>query len=196
MIHAFPKTSAACLALALASAPLTPAHAHPDFFVKVKYELSFAEDALTALSLDWVFDVFYSDQALNTYDLDGDGAFSADETSALQEEIFAPLADEGYFVRVASGETPEPMQLSSFTPRMEGEQLVLSFTLTPLAPLDYQDTSVAFVTHDPRAYDFSLAEGEFLTVEGDFNALCRFRVEEGTGPLDGLPQTLRLLCPE
>lgn len=190
------RAATAALALSAALAPATAALAHPDFWVTVRYALSFDESALTALALDWEYDVFYSNQAVNTYDTDGDGAFSEAEASALQEAIFAPLAEEGYFVRVVSGDTAQPMRLDSFAPRIEGDRLVLSFTLLPDLPLDYQAAPVSFVTHDPRAYDFSLAEGDFLRVEGAFNADCRFRVEEGSGPLDGLSNTVRLLCPE
>lgn len=174
----------------------SPAMAHPDYWVTVKYQLTFSETAVTEMTIDWEFDVFYSSEAIETYDLDGDMAFSEDEAQALQAALFAPLAFENYFVKVYQGGLAKPMRLETASPRIDGDRLAISFTLLPETPLLFREAPLAFATYDEKAYDFSLAETEFLTVGGPYDSECRFRIGDGTGPLDGVPQTVSLLCPK
>ena len=173
-----------------------PAVAHPDYWVSVKYLVSFSDTALTELELEWEFDVFYSSQAFNRYDLDRDGEFSEDEARALQSALFAPLAKDGYFVKVFGGASALPMQLGRFTPQIEEDRLVITFSLLPPSPHDYRDAALTFTTHDEGAFDFTLAESAFLKVKGTYDPTCRFRIGDGEGPLNGIPQTVFLICPE
>jgi len=184
------------LALALWSLGATASTAHPDYWVSVKYRLSFGEAAVTQFTLDWTFDVFASSQIIDRYDLNQDRAFSAQEARDMQDALFAAFDTKGYFVKVFSGDTAQAMKLVTMTPRVEGDQLAISFTLVPEAPLRYRDAPLSFATHDEAAYHFSLSESDFLGVDGAFDTSCRFRVQTGKGLLEGIPQTIMLLCPE
>ncbi|MEM6466478.1 MAG: DUF1007 family protein, partial [Pseudomonadota bacterium] len=123
-------------------------------------------------------------------------AFSDQEARDMQDALFAAFDTEGYFVKVFSGDTAQSMKLGTMTPRVEGDQLAITFTLVPESPLRYSEAPLSFATHDEAAYHFSLAESDFLGVDGAFDASCRFRVQAGKGPLEGIPQTIMLLCPE
>ena len=182
------------LAIAVGFAPA--AMAHPDYWVTVKYQFSFSENAVTELGLEWKFDVFYSSQAFNRYDLDRDGAFSNEEADALRVAIFEPFAEDDYFVKVVSGEALQPMTLRSVVPSKEGDHLVIAFALSPENPLNYREMPLVVATHDEGAYDFTLSETDFLKVQGTYDPTCRFRIEDGTGPLNGISQTVALLCAE
>lgn len=177
------------------AAVLAPAAmAHPDYWVTVKYQFSFSETAIRELKLEWEFDVFFSSQAFDQYDLDRDGLFSQEEARALQLALFAPLADKDYFVRVYKGDAAHPMRLKAFTPRINDDRLTISFMLVPEQPLTYGEMPIAIVTHDKGAYDFTLSESDFLRIEGAYDPACRFRIEDGKGPLKGIPQTVVLIC--
>ena len=169
--------------------------AHPDVWVTVQYQVSFSEAGLTELNLIWTYDVFYSSRAFNRHDLDRDGAFSQEESRALQEAVFDPLAENGYFVRFSQGDTAKNLRLTRFEPMVAGDRLAVGFTLVPDDPVAYREAEVAMTTFDDKVFEFSLAEEDFLTVTGAFDQTCRFRVQAGAGPLEGMPQTIALICP-
>lgn len=190
------QTRASCIAFGLCLASATASMAHPDVWVTMQYKLGFSETALTELEVVWAYDVFYSDRAISQYDTDGDSAFSAEEAGVMQEALFGPIAAEGYFVRVFVGETAQRMRLERFAPAVEGDQLAITFSLIPETPIEYRAEPVAIATYDDTVFDFSLAEQDFLRVDGAFDANCRFRVQAGDGPLEGAPQTIMLICPD
>lgn len=174
----------------------TPAaRAHPDVWVTVAYQLTFSQTAMTEAEVVWTYDVFYSDRVISQYDVDGDGTFSDAEKSRLQAAIFDPLATEGYHVLVYLDTTAQQMRLARFDPAIKDGRLSLTFTLVPEVPLNVRQGTIALATFDDTVFDFALEEEDFLTVGGAFDPTCRFRVQTGEGPLDGVPQTILLICP-
>lgn len=174
-----------------------PAMANPDVWVQIKYLLKFTETAMTGLEIEWTFDPFLSNHAISQFDADGDSKFSEDEVRELRAALFDPLASMGYFMQVFLGETAHPMRPESFDPTIDGDQLAFAFTLAPEDPIDYRKGAVAIGTYDAGIFfDFSLADENFLRVDGPFDPSCRFRIQAGEGPLTGFPQTVVLLCPE
>ncbi|MEM9550880.1 MAG: DUF1007 family protein [Pseudomonadota bacterium] len=183
--------------LALGCSTAAPVVANPDVWVKVKYLLTFSETALTGLKIDWAFDPFLSNRVITQFDADNDRAFSAEETQALKSALFDPLTDKHYFLQVISGDTAQPIRFDAIVPRIEGDQFAVTFTATPQDPIDYHRTPVAIGTYDADVFfDFTLADAEFLRVDGPFDPSCRFRVQAGEGPLRDVPQTVVLLCSE
>lgn len=185
------------LGLALGCGAALPASANPDVWVKIKYLLTFNDTALTGLDIDWTFDPFLSSWALEQFDSDEDGAFSAEETTALRAQLFDTLADQSYFVQVLAGETSQVMGVERFAASVAADQIVLAFTLVPETPIDYRAAPVTIGTYDDEIFfDFTLADEAPLRVDGPFDAACRFRVQAGEGALDGASQAVVLLCGE
>jgi len=170
------------------------ASAHPDIWIKVRYLVKFDDQAMIELETEWTFDIFFSSRIIDQFDTNRDRVFSLSETKALQSELFAPLADIDYFVRVTSDDTIEPMQLARFDAQINGEAITLTFGLRPSAPLMYRKNTIAFSTYDPGETDFSLADMDTVLVQGAFEPTCRFRIGSGSGALQGYPQTVKLVC--
>jgi len=190
---------AQALALGLDTAVATggAAMANPDVWVKVKYLISFDDTSLTALKVDWTFDAFLSSHALSQFDLNEDRTFDDGETQALRAALFDPLADKNFFVRLFTDDVRQATRLESFAPRVEDDRLGFTFTLVPEAPLAYRGAPTAIGLYDDEIFfDFTLADADFLRVDGPFDPSCRFRIQDGVGPLDGVPQTVVLLCSE
>lgn len=182
------------ITLALALAPAC-AEANPDVWIEVAYLLRFDETALTDIESAWVFDPFLSSRATAQFDTDQDGAFSQAEAGALRAALFDPLAEAGYFLRLVAGERPRPTRLKEFRPNVEEGRLTFRFSLTPETPLVYRESPIALATHDPETYyDFTLAEGDFLRVDGPFDPACRFQV--GPGAIEAVSQSIMLRCQE
>src|SRR4029453_11499253 len=55
-------------------------HAHPHVFVAYSFDLVFGADGLDGVRMTWEFDDFFSSLLLQTYDANGDGRFSPEET--------------------------------------------------------------------------------------------------------------------
>ena len=183
------------LFLACASAPM--AIANPDVWVTTKYRINFSETAMTSVEIEWLFDVFFSSRAISQFDANANNAFSDAEVLNLKEAIFDPLAEKSYFLQLLSGQTKLEHRLDRMSPSIEGDRLAVTFVVKPVDPVDYREAPVSIAIHDDETFfDFSLATEDFLRVDGPFDGSCRFRVQAGQGALQGVSQTVVLLCPK
>lgn len=121
---------AAGLALAL---PMTAA-AHPHVFVDARFALVTDDDGgLTAIDVTWRFDAIYTQVVVPDFDADGDGRLSPAEAEELAGVFFDGLGEYDYFTRVTlDGEPVQTIEARAAAARLDGERLVVSFTI-PLA---------------------------------------------------------------
>ena len=185
------------LAIVLVCGAAPGAMANPDVWVKVKYTLNFDETSLTGLKIDWLFDPFFSNRAIQQFDKDRDRQLSDAEVAALRAEFFDHFEDKKYFLHVLVPDTPAPMRNESFLAKADAEQFALSLVLVPETPIAYRNGPVIIGTYDDAIFfDFTLADEDFLRVEGPFDPACRFQIRPGDGPLTGQKQAIALLCEE
>jgi ABC-type uncharacterized transport system substrate-binding protein len=173
----------------------TAAHANPDIWVKAKYLFHVENEAISRLTLEWQFDRYFSDRTIRDFDGDGDGTFSETETGALKEKMFDLLADKAYHLHVVTADAGRDFDLMAFEPRIEDEALVVRFTVGIAPAVNYRsDLLIASLHDDEIIFDFSLADENFLLVEGELDAACTFRIGRGKGRLSDHRQAITLAC--
>ena len=175
---------------------MAEARANPDVWVESTITVAFDEQRVSGVGVTWAFDDFYSAHAIQTYDLDRDGAFNPQESRNLRAEAFEPLSADDYFVHVWSGEEGrEGLVVDRFAARIEETQLVYEFFVTLTPPLDPKDEPVRISLFDRDNFvDFSFADSAFLLVSGEMTPGCRFSVARGKGAQSGHPRPVTLAC--
>ena len=181
------------LALSLAVAP---AHANPHVWVEAVTTFEFADHRVRGLSFAWRFDEYYSSHTIRSYDRDGDGTLGAAETDALRAETFDPLSRFDYYVHVwAEGGRRDGHEVDRFEARIDGERLVVEFSIPVTPPARPGDGGVVVSLFDPKnVVDFRFAESDFLLVDGEVTPGCKFRIARGKGEQSGHPQPVTLRC--
>jgi ABC-type uncharacterized transport system substrate-binding protein len=81
-----------------------PALSHPHAWIETRSDVVFDDDGrITAINVEWVFDQWYSELAVEGLDTNNDGYYSAGELHPLARENLIALKDYGYFVYARSG---------------------------------------------------------------------------------------------
>lgn len=160
----------------------TPATAHPHVWIDLKTEAHVdGEGRLTALTIVWIFDEFYSAFAVDGLEKPG-GNYKPEDLAALAEVNMTNLREWNYFTEVTQGGEAarfgEPRDAHS-TWNEESGRLTLSFTLpledphaaTPEAPAKFR-------VFDPSYYiSIDYVEKDPLRLVGDAAARCTTRIE-------------------
>ena len=184
---------AVVLVLALAA---TDARANPHVWVDTSITFELEEHRVEGLTFEWRFDDFFSSHTIRTHDLDGDGTLGPEEVRRLRTDAFDPLARSGYHVHVWVGEARrEDQAVDRFSARIEDGRLVCEFSMPLTPPADPGEGPVVVSVFDrENDVDFRLADSDFIRVDGDVKAGCRFRVARGRGAQSGHPRPVTLEC--
>ncbi|MEZ5670084.1 MAG: DUF1007 family protein [Alphaproteobacteria bacterium] len=85
---------------------VSPVVAHPDYTMTCRLQFNFENGAIGSITQYWAFDARLSQEFLDEFDGDRDGAFNASESGALEREVMASLAEVRYltFVRVGDND--------------------------------------------------------------------------------------------
>lgn len=147
-----PALGLLALAWALLGAP--PAGAHPHAWIDLKSNVLFNDDGqVTGLRVHWLFDEFYTFYAIEEFDQDGDGQPDEDNLWKLAVVNLESLAEYGYFTFIkVDGVAPATGQVTEYDTFMDGERLVLIFTVDLLVPADPRSHQVTYAVYDPTYY--------------------------------------------
>lgn len=172
------------------------ARANPHVWVEAGITFELQDHRVEGLTFAWRFDEYYSSHTIRSYDLDRDGSLAPGEVKALRTDTFDPLAQLDYHVHVwAGGERREGHEVGGFTARIEDKRLVCRFSMPVTPPGDPSEGPVVVSLFDPdNVVDFRFAKSNFLLVDGELKAGCRFRVARGKGEQSGHPQPVTLTC--
>ena len=124
------------------------------------------------------------------------GAFGPAEVQALRTDSFDPLARFDYYVHIWVGEERrEGRRVDRFSAKVEDKRLVYEFSMPVAPPADPGEEPVVVSVFD-RANEvaFRFAASDFLRVDGEVRAGCRFRVAHGRGEQSGHPQPATFEC--
>ena len=184
---------AIALVLSLAA---VQARANPHVWAEPRITFKLEGDRVGGLTFAWRFDEYYSSHTIRTYDLDGDGALEPAEVQALRTDSFDPLARFDYYVHVWVGDVKrEGHRVDRFNARVEDRRLVYEFSVPVAPPADPGEGPVVVSMFDRRnEVAFRFAESDFLRVDGETRAGCKFRVARGRGEQSGHPQPVTLEC--
>lgn len=168
-----------------------PVLANPDVWVTTNWHVRMADHSVAGLTLDWTFDPFASSFLFTTFDTDGDGTVSNQEAQAKEDELFAPIAEQDWYLFILGDGEPVSWHLQHvetvFDPDHFGLRLVVVID-------DPQTPFSASLRDDVLFFDFAFAGDDFLTVEGPVDPTCRFVAGAGEGALGGHTSTITLRC--
>lgn len=168
-----------------------PVLANPDVWVTTNWHVRMAEHSVTGLTLDWTFDPFASSFLFTTFDTDGDGTVSSQEAQAKEEELFAPIAEQDWYLTILGNGEPVSWHLQDVETVLDPDHFGLRLTVS----LDDIEAPFAASLHDDVLFfDFAFAGDEFLTVEGPVDPACRFVAGAGEGAFEGHTSTITLRC--
>ncbi|MDE0046988.1 MAG: DUF1007 family protein [bacterium] len=175
--------------LALVASP--PVLANPDVWVTTNWHIRMADHSVAGLTLEWTFDPFASRFLFTTFDTDGDGTVSSQEAQAKEEELFAPIAEQDWYLTILGNGEPVSWHLQHAETVFDPDHFGLRLTIVlddPQAPFS------ARLRDDLLFFDFSFADDGFLTVEGSVDPACRFVAGAGEGVFEGYMSTITLRC--
>lgn len=175
--------------LALVTSP--PVLANPDVWVTTTWHFRMADQSTSGITLEWTFDPFASSYLFTVFDADGDGTVTSEEARANEDGLFAPLAEQDWYLTILEGGEPVSWHVQHVEPVFEPEHFGLRLTVS----LDDLQAPFAASLHDDILFfDFSFAGDGFLTVEGPLDPACRFAAGPGEGAFEGHTSTITLRC--
>jgi len=159
-----------------------PAAAHPHVWIDLQTEAHVdAEGRLTAVTVVWIFDEFYSAFALDGLEKPG-GDYKPEDLAALTNVNMTNLAEFDYFTEVTQGGEPaafgEPRDARS-TWNEESGRLTLAFTLPIAEPRPATaDAPAKFRVFDPSYYiSIDYTEKNPLRIVGEAAGRCETAIE-------------------
>ena len=169
-------------ALAAASLPLMAAgaYAHPHVWVSVKTTVLYANGSVSGLQEAWTFDEFYTAQAIEGLDKNGDGKYDREELTELAKVNIDGLKEFDYFTyaKLAGADRKFKAPENYWLEHTDKGILTLHFTL-PLEQPIAEHSGFAFSVSDPSFFiAFELAEDNPVKIGAGAPAGCTAAVHE------------------
>jgi len=163
----------ALLVLALAAAPET-ARAHPHVFIDNRVTFILASREITGFRENWLFDEVFSDQLLQQFDSDQDGAFSPAESRQLAATTLPSLANFHYFTYAwVDGKDLGRLEPSDFHASAKKGVVTFDFLVKLPKPVDPVRQSLALEINDRSYYvEVLLAKQGAIAFEGQGSLAC------------------------
>ena len=161
------------ICIAVASAPLAGARAHPHAWIDLRSTIILDDqDRLEALELEWLFDEFYT--AFIAEEFTEQGQPASDFLTDLARTNLAELEAYGYFTDVRfEGERIAVGPVEDFETGLTDQRLWLRFVLPLAEPVDPRQGSLTFAVYDPTFYiEILHLEGEPVAVRSAGGAGC------------------------
>ncbi len=141
--------------------PARPALAHPHVWVTASATVLYDHNAITGLQQAWTFDEFYTQQAIEGLDKNGDGKYDRQELSELAQVNIDGLKEFNYFTvaKLGNGELKFKPPVDYWLEYNDQKILTLHFTLPLEKPVPADATGFAFSVSDPSYFiAFDLAK--------------------------------------
>src|SRR4051812_41167900 len=161
----------------------SPAEAHPHVFIDNRVTFVFDAGKVTALRLHWVFDDIFSDDLLNQFDADGNGAFDKLESDAVGNGVLPNLKLFRYFTYIwVDGKQLDPIAPTEFVASADDKRIVTFQMTVPLPqPVDPRTQALAAEINDREFYvEVDLAEKDPVILENAKDIPCGAMVRKDT----------------
>ena len=152
--------AALMLAAGLAGAA-RPALAHPHVWVTASATVLYDHNAIAGLQQAWTFDEFYTQQAIEGLDKNGDGKYDRQELSELAQVNMDGLKEFNYFTfaKLGTEDLKFKPPVDYWLEYSDKKILTLHFTLPLEKPVPADATGFAFSVSDPSYFiAFDLAK--------------------------------------
>lgn len=132
----------------------TGAAAHPHIWVEARETLRFdPQGRIEAVLAHWEFDDLYSAFSLDGLDLNGDGAYTAEELEPLRSQVHSSLRSFGYFTTLTANDRPLAYaEATELTLSADGGIMRLDAVLPLTRPVDPRAAKIALQVSDPSYY--------------------------------------------
>jgi ABC-type uncharacterized transport system substrate-binding protein len=119
-------------------------------FFANRYTLEVQQDRLVGVWVDWIFDVYFTQEICFDYDLDSSGDFDDFETQEIHDNAFINLAKYNYFQLIRQGNQRYKVEaISQFQVFVEEEHMVYRFFITLD---DFPQGEIYLATYDPTFF--------------------------------------------
>jgi ABC-type uncharacterized transport system substrate-binding protein len=154
--------------------------AHPHVWVSVTSTVLYENGAITGLQEAWTFDEFYTAQAIEGLDKNGDGKYDREELAELTQVNIDGLKEFGYFTYAKLGNADRKFKAPEnyWLEHTDKGILTLHFTL-PLEQPVRDAGAFSFSVHDPSYFiAFDLAQDHPVKLGAGAPAGCAAVVHE------------------
>lgn len=165
------------LAAVLAGLACGHAEAHPHVWIDARLELELDGSSLHAIHIDWHFDELFSRWIETEFDRDGDRRFAAQETTLLEREAFAAVAELGFLTHLRVDGALRPLgTYRDFGATLDEGSVVYRFTLPVTPAVDLARSEVSIALYDETYYiDIGFADADPVSLGK--SGTCRFHLE-------------------
>ncbi len=159
----------------------TTASAHPHVWVTAEATVLYANGTITGLQQAWTFDEFYTQQAIEGLDKNGDGKYDRKELSELAQVNIDGLKEFEYFTFAKLGDAPLKFKppVDYWLDYSDKGILTLHFTLPLEKPLAADATGFNFAIYDASFFiAFDLAPKDPVKLGAGAPAGCKAAIHE------------------
>ena len=162
---------AACLLLVwslVSASPYSSAQAHPHSFIDLSSKVIFNDAGqITAVRVNWLFDVFYSTFVIA--DINQANEVMEEALDQLTKESLIALKDYSYFSEIlVDGKRVELADPSDGSMSVTGDQLQMAFTVNLANPVDPVSMTFEYAVYDPTYYiEILHISDEVISLEGE-----------------------------
>jgi len=159
--------------LAAGLAPET-VEAHPHVFIDNRVTFILADQKITGFRENWLFDEVFSDQLLQQFDADQDGAFSPAESAQAAAGTLPNLANFHYFTYVwLDGKDLGRLEPSDFHASAKKGLVTFDFLVKLPRPVDPTQQAMALEINDRQYYvEVLLAKENPIVFKGQGSLAC------------------------
>jgi ABC-type uncharacterized transport system substrate-binding protein len=157
--------------------------AHPHVFIDNRVVFMFARDKIIALTESWTFDEIFSDQLLQGFDKNGDGAFDAAESRAVAEGTLPNLKKFRYFNYIwVDGKDQGLIDPVDFTASASKDRRVtFVFSVKLPKPVDPKTEKLKVEINDREYYvEVDLAKEQPVLFHGNQGVTCEPKIRDDT----------------
>jgi ABC-type uncharacterized transport system substrate-binding protein len=177
-----------------------PAQAHPHVFIDNAVTFVFADSRITAFRANWIFDDVFSDQLLQQFDANHDGALDAKESRAMGDLVMNNVKAFHYFtyVWIDKKQLP-PIAPKDFQATAKKGIVTFDFLVPLPKPIDPKTQLLAVEIYDHEFFvEVDLRQKNPVQLDGAGPMSCtpKIRDDKSRAYFGGyvLPQEISLTC--
>ncbi len=128
-------------------------NAHPHVFIISKFSLSYNNEGVKGINVNWTFDQMFTEIMLEEFDSNSDGNFNSDEVKVLYNKAFINLKKSSYFTHIfIENKEIEINSTQNFNALIKDGQLQYSFFIPMEIALSNQKKSISIYSYDDSYY--------------------------------------------
>ena len=157
------------------------AQAHPHVWVIMNETVLYDKGSITGLQQAWTFDEFYTQQAIEGLDKNGDGKYDREELKDLAQVNIDGLKEFAYFTFAKLGDTELKFKppVDYWLDYSDKKILTLHFTLPLEQPVSAQASGFNFAVFDSSYFiAFDFAEADPVKLGANAPAGCKPTIHE------------------